>query len=163
MLTNPEVVTQRNYRTVFNQLGKDQRKSADIYEMPEWMEAAIDTYLTDYHAQAPMDTRERLLVRIRYAAGSHERDRGAFVRTLRPLISALAILVTGLAAAINLWSLVPQWVTEFILTLTLASVAYCFVIMFYERVGPTQASLVTELVDVLMTDRLERTRNGRPH
>lgn len=163
MLDDPEVVKRKNYRTVFKQLVRDQRRKSWIYEMPEWLEAAIDTYLTDYHAQAPMDTRERLLVRIRYAAGSHERARGAFVRTLRPLISAFAILVTGLAAAINVWSLVPQWVTECILVLTGASVAYCFVIVFYEAAGPTQASRVTELVDVLMTDRLERSRNGRPH
>lgn len=163
MLDDPPVVRQKKYRSVFKKLGKDQRQNSGIYEMPEWLEAAIDTYLADYHAQAPMDTRERLLVRTRYAAGSDERDRGAFIRATGRLVAVVVVCGTVAAAAFNFGTSGPEAAKSLLFTFYGLAIAFYLVIMFHERMGPTPTSQVTELVDVLMTDRLERTRDGRPH
>jgi hypothetical protein len=163
MLDDPLVVKRKNYRTVFKQLVRDQRRNKWIYEMPEWLESAIDTYLTDYHAQAPMDTRERILVRTHYASGSDERDRRAFIRALGKLVAALVVGAAAVTALFNFGNLVPDILRPMVLVLYGSAFVYYIVIVYFEVTGPTKASLVTGLVEVLMTDRLERTKNGRPH
>jgi hypothetical protein len=163
MFGDRPVVRQKKYRSVFKRLGRDQRLNSGIYELPEWLEAAIDTYLTDYHAQAPMDMRELLLVRARYASGSDERDRRAFIRATGRLVTALVVCGTFAAAVFNFGTSGSETAKSLLLTFYGLAIGFYLVIMFYERMGPTPTAQVTELVDVVITDRLDRTSNGRPH